>query len=88
MSTDRSTLEPDEILARLLAEEPGWHSDISLSWKIGGNSAEARRDVRRELSNLARRGTLERLWVRHKDNPMPITYVDHGQIRSVLGGAE
>jgi len=85
-STDAVPSTEDELLRILLTLDQGWASDLQLSWEIGSDSLDARRQVRRLLSGIGRSGVLERIFVRHNGGePLAITRVDHPAIRETLG---
>jgi len=77
-----------EVLEALLNVEPGWASDLELSWNIAGNDLPGRRRVRLALTALARSNALDHLYIRHHGEPLAITKIDPDAIRALLDGAE
>jgi hypothetical protein len=72
------------VLEALLELDEGWASDLQLSWEIAGPDLASRRQVRHALTVIGRSGALERIVARHREEPVPLTRVDHQAIREEL----
>jgi len=85
-STDAVPSTEDDLLRILLGLDEGFWSDLQISWTLGGDDLNARRQVRGLLSAIGRSGVLERIFVRHRgDEPFACTRIEHAAIAEALG---
>jgi hypothetical protein len=74
-----------DLLEKLLQVDPGWATDVEISWNISDDDVAARRRVRQFLSVLGRLGVLPRMFVRHNGEPLGCLNIDHAAIRAAMG---
>lgn len=73
-----------ELLLQILELEPGWWSELTVSWELGGNDPDERRAIRQAINSLVKARVLRRASVKHRDNVLACVYIDHLAIRDRL----
>jgi hypothetical protein len=78
-----STVIDPETAAKI-AELSGWHSAANIAWKVAGDSYERRSVVKRTLSQLAKAGVIEAIYVEHCNDPLLCYRIEPHRITALL----
>ncbi|MGA9078327.1 MAG: hypothetical protein WB383_08350 [Acidimicrobiales bacterium] len=82
---EKTSLRDNAAMIRQFAElGPEWFSAVEVSWEVAGADREGRRRVRLVIRELARSGTVERIFARHNSEPLELVRFDRDVLLATL----
>ena len=73
-----------DLIDRMARLEPGWQSGAEISFAIAGDDRSLRTQVRHLLNDLCARGRIDRMYIKHRSEPMACFLIIPAELNALL----